>query len=451
VWQTALDSRSRWRESFGLSHAELRDGGKRLCQGSGDLAELVFTARSGRVVRGLLAEVQRTADSLYKEHKGNKGVAVRQAYADYEQARLLVAAATAGAQQVQAARWASKQAADEVRRAEQRLGAARVVAVQGDQRRRAASDARLLAGVQAQAATVCSTGVALGDQQLHEFEEAQKQLAAADAAAAVLDGEFAQLSKKRTGVVVEDAILVDGAQIRRLHLESEARLEDGRRAGQLLEAAATCGREAAVLLADLAGDTDPRPVPELLSALHVPADRVTQLDGLGEQLQTGEQLLAVREDALQAATRRLANDDVGAVDLETDVVAAVREAHDAIQAAGSAVSGQRAAVEAHADGQRRRDEALRLAGLPTGASVPATVPSATAIRQAAERLTDANDAVKETGQRVERELSSLEATGRDLAAAQDGDIPGANELADARGERDVAVAEQRDGSVAKQK
>jgi len=79
AWQTPLDSRTRWRESFGLSHTHLRDGGRRLCQGAGDLAELIFTARSGQVVRDLLVEVQRTADSLYKEHRGNKSVAVRQA------------------------------------------------------------------------------------------------------------------------------------------------------------------------------------------------------------------------------------------------------------------------------------------------------------------------------------------------------------------------------------
>lgn len=119
VWQARpQDSRERWRASFGLSHTDLREGGKALCRGEGDLAELVFTARSGRAVRALLDQVNAEADALYKEHRGNKGVAVRRIFRQYDEAHRAEDDAMAAVSSVRSARAALEQAEREVARAD---------------------------------------------------------------------------------------------------------------------------------------------------------------------------------------------------------------------------------------------------------------------------------------------------------------------------------------------
>ncbi len=441
AWQTAGDSRTRWRESFGLSHTQLREGGQLLCQGGGDLAELVFTARSGRAVRELLADIEHTADSLYKEHRGNKSVAVRQALADYEAAKEQVLAATAGARQVQEAREATEQAKLDVQRAEQRIKAARSALTEAQQRQHAAPDARRLAAVLARAAQLREDGALLDQEELGAYQQVHKQLRAAEEAAAESADELEQLTTDRSGVVVEEAVLADADAIRRLHLEAEARVADGQRAGQLSQEAAALIRRSAALLEDLVGDPGDRTVHELLLELHVPADRAAQLDALADELQEAQQRLSSKEEALQVATRRLREADDRGVELDVDVVAAVRETFGAIQAAGSAVSAQRSAIEAQAEALRRRAEGLRLAGLPVRASVPGTVPSAAVIHETADRLAAARTAMGETERQVQRVLAALEETRAELARAQALELPHPGELPQARGLRDSTIAE----------
>ncbi|MGY1840239.1 MULTISPECIES: AAA family ATPase [unclassified Modestobacter] len=441
VWQTGGDSRARWRESFGLSHAQLREGGRLLCEGSGDLAELVFTARSGRAVRELLTAVEATADGLYKEHRGNRSVAVRQALADYEEARARAKGATAVASQVAAATEAAALATSEVRRAERWVQDARAALAEAEQRQRAAPDARRLADARAQAAAVHAAGTALDPERLVVYEQLRKELDAADQSLAALEQERADLTARRAAVVVEDAVLTDAEQIRALHLEAEARAADGRQARQLAEQVAELDRQVGALVAELVGDTADRSLVETLAALHVPADRIAQLDALAAEVQQAEQRLAARDDALRDATRRLAEAGARGPDLDLDAVAAVREAHEAIEAGGSAVAAQRAAVAARAEALRRRAESLRLAGLPAGAAVPVDIPSTAAIRSATEELGTATTALTEADGRLRRGQAAVEETRRLLTAEHQAALPEPEDLAASRARRDAAVTE----------
>jgi uncharacterized protein YhaN len=441
VWQTERDSRARWLESFGLSHAQLREGGRVLCQGGGDLAELVFTARSGRAVRQLLTDIQQRADSLYKEHGGSKNVAVRQALAEYEAARDQVAAATASAQQVREAREATEQVALEAQRAEREVQVARAALDEAQQRQRAAPHARRLAEVWARMAQLRGLGAVLDDEQLDRYDELRQRLTGADETLARLGGDLEQVTAERSGIVVENAVLADSDAIRRLHLQAEARLADGTRGERLSEEVAALDRQAAVLLRDLVGNIDERPVVELLASLRVPVDRATQLDGVARELEQAEQRLAAREEELRTATRRLADADVQGLELDPDVVSNVREAHDAIAASGSAASAQRAAIEARAEATRRRAEALRLAGLPTGATVPDTVPTRADIDEVAEEISATRAAAKDAERQVERTRTAMWATGEQLGRERTVELPDPADLPAARHRRDSLLAE----------
>ncbi len=148
----------------------------------------------------------------------------------------------------------------------------------------------------------------------------------------------------------------------------------------------------------------------------------------------------MKEEALRAASGRLPAVGEGVEDLDTETVAAVREAYDAIETEGSAVVGQRQAIEAQADAVRRREDALRLAGLPRGAGVPVMVPSAAEIERAAQELDTANRAVAHHEQLTDHQGAAWVTAQQDLAAAQVGDSPGPEELTEARRDRDASVA-----------
>jgi len=86
-WDRAMSlDRSWWRTRFGISHEQLRDGGREVFQGRGDLAELVFAAREGASARALREDIAGQVDALFKAHKGNKNVALRKAAASYADA-----------------------------------------------------------------------------------------------------------------------------------------------------------------------------------------------------------------------------------------------------------------------------------------------------------------------------------------------------------------------------
>ncbi|WP_409332324.1 AAA family ATPase [Trujillonella humicola] len=439
VWLTPQDSGRRWREAFGLAHTELREGGRLLCAGRGDLAELVFTARSGRTVRELLAGMEATAAKLYKEHRGNKSVEVRQALAEYEDLRRQVTEATAAAPQVRLAREAVQQARTDVERAQRAVAGARVALQRAEQRQRAAAHARKLAGVLSRAAELRATGPVLDVDQLARHEQLGKGLAAAEDAIAEIAGEVQRREQARASLVVDGAVLADAEQIQGLHLEAEARTGDAARARDLAARAAELDRRVAALLAELGDVPAEREVSDHLASMRVAADRVAQLGALAEELQEFRRQLATKADALRSAEQRLAEAGDHLLDVDADAVAAVREAAEAIATTGSAADQQRRAWQSRADEALRRDEALRLAGLPSGAPVPAAIPSAGQVTEAAERLAGARASVQGAGREVERLRAAIADTTAQIEAAQSAELPNREALATARGARDALI------------
>jgi len=86
-WDRDLNGdRSWWRTRFGISHEQLREGGREVFLGRGDLAELVFAAREGASARALREDIAEQVEALFKPHRGNKKVALRRATAEYVEA-----------------------------------------------------------------------------------------------------------------------------------------------------------------------------------------------------------------------------------------------------------------------------------------------------------------------------------------------------------------------------
>ncbi|MEU8494374.1 AAA family ATPase, partial [Pseudonocardia alni] len=359
--ESGADARRRWREGFGLGHEELREGGRALCAGEGDLAELVFTARSGRDARALIAALDTEADALFKDHRGNRSVEVRAAFARVTETEKAVGERVSRAGEVTAL-------AEEIARLERRAAeltrTRRAAAGAADRARQAVrgqDPARELAALRAERAALCATGAALDAASLEEYTRATAALADAETARDEHRATADALRARRAELDLDEDLLADATRVRELESAAQARRGDAERAARLRADAAEAHRRAETALAGLVAE-DGRSPADRLAAVHLPADRARDLDEHARRLTEAiaEQTRAERlhTDAL-AEVREVADVPGG---LDADRVGRVAEVRRAIEAEGSAAALCRSAV-ADRDGARtRRGEALAAAG-----------------------------------------------------------------------------------------
>ncbi|WP_440899886.1 AAA family ATPase, partial [Actinosynnema sp.] len=250
-WRGDGDDRARWLTSFGLSHEMLRLGGQDLFEAKGDLAALVFRARSGRSVHLLLDELTARADALYKQHRGSRSVVTRQALERYLEVEGEIAGAMADATQV---RRAEEDVAALARRAETAAAALREAEaghLGAAARVRVAETARRLAATRRRVAELHRAGPFLGVEGLAAWRGATERLEKLAGVAEDLAREVAETEGERDAVRVDEALLADAEPVGRLYRDHAARQDDAQRAeGEEAEAEAADAR-ARVALAGL--------------------------------------------------------------------------------------------------------------------------------------------------------------------------------------------------------
>ncbi|MGH3613681.1 MAG: AAA family ATPase [Pseudonocardia sp.] len=449
VWGAGgTEARRMWQQSFGLAHTELRDGGRQLCTGGGDLAELVFTARSGRDVRAIIAQLTEEADRLYRPHKNSKAVEVRAAMNRFEQLDALVGQQMAQAGTVAALREEIERLERAAASTERERARAGMQVGPAAQRARTFGQATELAAVRGELAVLHGTGVVLDDAQLARFDEAMRTR---DRAAAELVEHRARRDdqqRKRAELRVDRALLADAEAIRALDQADQARRADGARAAELRVEATTQLRAAEQALSDLTV-ADGRSIAARLATLHVPADRVADLDRLADRMQTAEQAADRAHQAQLIALRAVRDSAADADGVDAEAARRVREVRQAIVAEGSAVSLRRAAIGEHADALVRIREALAAAGVPGGVSggpasdiaepdhiVPVAPPAdrmselRNHLRTAVEELAGAERDRAKADERAQRAMAELD------GLAVDGRLLGPEALALARADRD---------------
>ncbi|MDT7703866.1 MAG: hypothetical protein QOJ30_6191 [Pseudonocardiales bacterium] len=443
------EARRRWRQGFGLGHAELRAGGARLCEGGGDLAELVFTARSGRDVRALLDKLDAEADGLFKTNRNSKSVALRQAMTQYETVDGQVRERMSRAGEV-------ADLATEITRLERRAAAltrdrevAARASAEAAQRVRAFEPACRLASLRDAVAELQESGVVLDAERLAEFDAAHAVRERADTELAALREQIEELRARRAEVQLDEALVADAALVRELDAARQARAADAERAVALRRDAEDHARRVAELLDTIAPVADGpvpagRPAPGAglaarLAAVVIAADRVADLDRLAARVrEAGEE--SGRADAAQHEAQRAARDaadeDEGP---DATAVARVAEARRAVLADGSPVARRRAALAETADAARRRHEAVAGTGLHPDDETPEPPPAG--------RMAELRAALRDATLAAERAEGERERTARRLDAAHrmldelaaDGPPADPDSLAAARAARDAAV------------
>jgi hypothetical protein len=209
--------RSRWLGRFGLDQSALREGVKQIYTGTGDLAELVFTARQGSGARQLLKDLDQRADALFKSHRGNKSAQVRAAMTQFRQQQDAIKAAVVRSSSVAEAESALRARTTERDAAVTREQTAnRAVRALGEQRR-CLEHVHLLQGVRRALAALQAQGLALDaaslrshDQAVAAIETDRQQQTQLQAQVATLTGECATLT-------VDDNLLADGGAIDALY------------------------------------------------------------------------------------------------------------------------------------------------------------------------------------------------------------------------------------------
>lgn len=441
-WVTSpADTRARWRQSFGLSHDELREGGTELCRGSGDLAELVFTARSGQAVRHLLEQIDREADALFKQHRGNKGVAVRLAYDAYLDAVARVRESTAGGHAVRAVRDDLERADGDVEAAGKALANARQEAALLERRTQAADHARSVAALDSDLQGLLAEGVVLDEEQLARWAALNDRHVTAGQALKSLGPKVDEVSRQRTAVSEDGDLLADEEAITRLQLAHEARQTDVARAQELFRQAAASEHEASGELEKLIGSMGEQSVSDVLGAWHISAERAVQLDAqavaLGEVADTVDRAAEI----LAAADVRLDEVSADLHDLDLDAVGAVRDVLTTIQDAGSMTSLLLKAVDLLAAEQKLCAEALQRAGVSPQSGVVEPVPSVHEVEVARLAVTAARSAADLANAALDREQTAAEAARHRRDETDVADLPLPSDLSDARAARDEALDE----------
>ncbi|MFE9751612.1 histone-like nucleoid-structuring protein Lsr2 [Saccharothrix saharensis] len=440
AWQGDGDDRALWKTSFGLSHEALRAGGHDLCQAKGDLASLIFRARSGHSVHGILDDLSARADALYKSHRNNRNVEARQALAEYQEAADKAEQATARAPHVVEVRAALERAAGDLARRRAEADSAKTEHDTWSATLRVAGQVRDLARVQARAAELRAAGPWLVGDDLAVRDDATGRLLSLDDDMAAVERERQTVVEHAAAVVVEHDVLTEQSAITLLAQECTARVEGKATAENALADADRLDTEARALLFGLTGVDDP-PVGDVLSRLWLGEDRIAELDAVASELDDANEVLAAAEEKLSTARdQETAARAADSSATPPESVAALREALDSLKAAGSASTAFDEALRTAHQATSERAELLTRAGLPAVTTVGA-VPSPDAVKAGGDRLIACEEAVRTTRSAAATAAQRVDDLDQRLRAGGDRGVPDPAAVVDARAERDRLVGE----------
>ncbi|GAB7192393.1 hypothetical protein NUM3379_31020 [Kineococcus sp. NUM-3379] len=430
--------RTGWLQGFGLSHEELRAGGRAVLGGGGDLAALVYTAHQGSGVDAVLAELDGEADRLWRKRTSRvlvkeRAEAVRRAQQDLEGAET-----RAGG--VEAAREELRAAEEEAAAADTAARSARKAADAAAGTARDLPRVRTLLRLRAAVAELLGAGAVLTGADLDRHAEASGRAGAARTRLDGLSAERAALLREREGRPVEAGLLAVGAEIDELRDAAQARAQDAERAGELTAAADGAAASAGALLRDLGAVAAPGTAPEeLLEELRVPADRAADLTALAARCtalaedarQAGEDL-AERRTAERQAAGALAGPD-------EDAVTALRDLLAASPGEGSAAARWRAALtEADEHAATARRAASAAGALDPAAAAP--VLDGALLRRELAALRQAREAAADREEMLHGLIATARAAAAELAEHEQRVRVRPEDLRSARAARDEAWA-----------
>lgn len=430
------DRRTRWLTAFGLSHTALREGGRQVCAGGGDLAELVFTAQHGLGVQNLLREIEQRADNLYKEHRGNKNVRLRLALEEYQgHSQALDEAMVRASQVIEAEAAVDDLKSRTAQAAEREKQASRGVARLAEHTR-CLDTVRAIREVRREIAGIKAEGVVVHGDDLNDYDQTRSALQDADREHSQTGEQMRRWTADRDVLTVDHAVLADADVIDDLRAQAEARGGDRDHAEARQLEAGDHDRRARADIEALLGQQGTAETGLILDALTIPADLATQLDALAGQHAS---LIAERKKHVERVEQE--HSDFSALVQgpglpDRDALAPLMAAVGALTAAESPLVRLRAARVEQIEGRRRCRQAMLEAGAADPESEPPTPPGEEDTASAVRRVDDARGAADRAQERLREAESTIEEHHREQQAIENGRTVHPGMLAEARTGRD---------------
>lgn len=354
-WHTeGKDERQLWLTRFGLDHESLRRGGLQVADGSGDLAELVYTARQGVGLRELLERLDSEADKLFVDRRSSK-VLIRLELKRYKEALAEQRQAVVRSADVLLADNRVHDLAEQLATAGEVEAAARRHQQDVDEKTWCLADAHRLHDVRRNLKAVLD-GVLLDEDELAQYELFAPVSEKSGARVGNLKAEIARLTGEREVLVVNETLLAAGDEIGELHELAAARVNDRARAAELRHSAEGYERDTRDQLELVTGRPVVGDLKGNLVEVTVPVETAARLDVSAERGPLLTTAVADARDSLDVEHK--AHEDLPPVeDLpERAAIAPLIEALQVLRATDSPLVQARAA---HHDGAAARDRCRR--------------------------------------------------------------------------------------------
>lgn len=321
-WRTgAVATRDAWTTALGLDLVGLRSGGRRILDNGGDLASLLFHARTGVDVTRALDALTARAEAAYKRRAGVKGP-IRILLADAKRARQDTADATSSAGEVERLR-AEAIRLDALSQAAKAAHAEREVAHgAAEEARRAWEPAANLLSARHRQSQFRSLGRVLDATDLDAYDDARRELTALTRQVAEVDEELATLDRRLDRLVVNEATLAAASTVEDLQTRQEL---EKQRVGKLAARSARLAavreeiRQVAVSLAPGSWDATQTEAPEkhlrsMATSLLIPVDVADRIRRGAQELRDVEDEIRIEAGEVMTARERLTDLDPSAAD-----------------------------------------------------------------------------------------------------------------------------------------
>jgi uncharacterized protein YhaN len=312
-WRSGpVATRDAWTTALSLDHSRLRSGGRNVLEDGGDLASLLFRARTGVDVTQALKTLTIRAEAAYKRRANAKGP-IRNLLGDARRARQDTVERISSAANVERLRdeatrleALSRNANGDFREQEAAHGAAQ-------EAQRAWEPAANLVAARDKQSQLHTLGRVLDTPDLDAYAQARRELTPLTRQLAEINDELATLGRRVGELVVDDAVVglaptVDGLQTRR-ELEKHRVVELTERRSAIAAVRAEMRRVVASLAPRSLNDTSANASDEALrataTALLIPVDVADRIHRGARDLLDIEKEIRIETDEVATVRERL--------------------------------------------------------------------------------------------------------------------------------------------------
>jgi hypothetical protein len=307
-----VDTRESWATALGLSLPRLREGGRRILTDGGDLAGLLFQARTGIDVAAAIERLTERAEDMYKKHRGAKKVSLRELAAAVQARVQETDQATSSATQVVRAREDVERLTAARDAADRRFSDREAERADAEEDRRAWTPAVELAAARQRQDRLRAQGKVFEPHELQTCVGARQKATELTRRIAEIDERLAALDTRLDALTVDPRALALAGTVEKLRGQQELQRRQAEETTEERSRLVTVREEIRALM----GRLDPSPVAigldspddlrEAAVGLLLPSDVSDRLHRASQELGSITEEIRIETEEILDARRRLA-------------------------------------------------------------------------------------------------------------------------------------------------